>query len=179
MSVQHRSEFVGTFRWIEVRLMEMLASWVATTPEMEVKVLFGRHVWDCAQHADALGKRAFELRAPLHFSLAPMDAYCDFLITMDSLTDTVDRIEGFYDCVMPGLTQKYHNYLQWTDDLMDEPTVRIVQSILNSQIRMQQDCADLRCADSGLHPNSNLPRDLVDDFVVHCEETNEKSEARS
>ena len=42
-------------------LQTQLAEWIPTTPEMEVKVLFGRHVWDCARQADAFGKRAFEL----------------------------------------------------------------------------------------------------------------------
>ena len=41
-SVQEKAECIGTFRWIEVRLMEMLASWVPTTPEMEIKILFGK-----------------------------------------------------------------------------------------------------------------------------------------
>ena len=40
-----------------VALMEIAAAWTPTTPEMEVKVLLGRHIWDFAQHADALGKR--------------------------------------------------------------------------------------------------------------------------
>ena len=36
LSVKLRGEYVATFRAIEVHLMEMLAAWVPTTPEMEV-----------------------------------------------------------------------------------------------------------------------------------------------
>ena len=57
LTVQQRGDNVATFRWIEVRLMETLAAWVPTTPEMEVKLVFGAHIWDTAQHADMLGKR--------------------------------------------------------------------------------------------------------------------------
>lgn len=70
--LREKAEHLGTFRWLEVFLMETLARWVPTTPEMEVKILMGRHIWDAAQHADALGKRTFELRAPLHYTLTPL-----------------------------------------------------------------------------------------------------------
>jgi len=87
--VREKAEYLATFRWMEVFLMEMLARWVPTTPEMEVKVLMGRHIWDAAQHADALGKRTFELRAPLHYTLAPLPAYVDKMNELASIEDTV------------------------------------------------------------------------------------------
>jgi len=37
--------------------MRILGGWLALTPEVEAKLLFGRHVWDCAQHADLWGRR--------------------------------------------------------------------------------------------------------------------------
>ena len=52
-SVQNRSESLATFRFIHVFLMETLARWVPSTPEMEVNVIFGRHIGDLAQKADA------------------------------------------------------------------------------------------------------------------------------
>ena len=134
--VKQRAEAVGTFRWINVRLMEMLAGWVPTTPEMEVKVLFGRHVWDCAQHADALGKRAYELRAPLQFSLPPSDAYRAFLGELLELTTTADRIGSFYDVISPSLVERYRTYIGTTDSLMDEPSVRILDNMVRDHERM-------------------------------------------
>ncbi len=44
--------------------MRVLGGWIALTPELPAKLLFGRHVWDCAQHADAWGRRLPELRSP-------------------------------------------------------------------------------------------------------------------
>ena len=63
LSVRERADTIGTLRHIEVFTMETLARWVPTTPDLEAKVVFGRHIWDCAQHADALGRRTHELRA--------------------------------------------------------------------------------------------------------------------
>ena len=135
-NVQQRAECVGTFRWIAVYKMELLARWVPTTPEMEVKVLFGRHVWDCAQHADALGKRAFELRAPLHFTLPPSQTFQQFLRTVADLKGTDERVHAFYDVACRSMTEHYRTYLGNTDALMDEPTVRIIELILRDYERM-------------------------------------------
>jgi hypothetical protein len=135
-SVQERAECLGTFRWIEIQLMEMLARWVPTTPEMEAKVLFGRHVWDCAQHADAFGKRAFELRAPLHYTLPAADAYRELLRDVAGLEPTASRISAFYETLCPGLAQRYRDYIAQTDSLMDEPTVRILERALQDFERM-------------------------------------------
>src|SRR5258706_4294161 len=107
--------------------MEMLAGWVPTTPEMEIKVLFGRHVWDCAQHADHLGKRAFELRAPLNYTLPAVADFGRFLAEIASLESTVERVNSFYGVVCPSVTGQYRRYIANTDALMDEPTVRILE----------------------------------------------------
>src|SRR5437667_11735863 len=100
LSVRERGETVATLRWIHVRLMETSASWVPTTPEMEVKLLFGAHVWDLAQHADALGKRTFELRLPLQHSLEPAAPYKQLLASVSQVTDTAERVASFYDGVL-------------------------------------------------------------------------------
>jgi hypothetical protein len=138
-SVQERAEYVGTFRWVEIRLMRILAEWVPTTPEMEVKILFGRHLWDCAQHADALGKRAFELRAPLHYTLPAVAAYQNFLGDVAALGPTADRVAGFFEVVCPALVGHYRRYLDATDALMDNPTVRILENAVLDYARMKNE----------------------------------------
>ena len=84
LTVKERGHFVATLRYVHVSLMETLAAWVPTTPEMEVKLLFGEHIWDVAQHADSLGKRTFELRMPLQKSMRAADGYVDFLAAVAS-----------------------------------------------------------------------------------------------
>jgi hypothetical protein len=144
LSVQERAENVATFRFIQVFLMETLARWVPNTPEMEVKVLFGRHIWDLAQQADALGQRTYELRAPLQFSLRPKDRYVKFLEDFASTVTTQQKIRGFYDVVLPGLVSRYQIYLDSTDRLLDEPTARIIDGILGDFSRMRDESRELR-----------------------------------
>lgn len=144
LSVQKRAENVGTFRFIQVFLMETLARWTPMTPELEVKVLFGRHIWDLAQQADALGKRTYELRAPLQSSLRPTEGYVGVLEDFAKTTATSEKIHGFYEVMLPGLAARYRAYLDQTDRLLDEPTVRIVERILEEFSRMQNESQRLK-----------------------------------
>jgi hypothetical protein len=144
LSVQDRGKAVATFRHINVELMEMLARWTPTSPEMELKLLFGEHTWDIAQNADALGKRTRELRLPLQHSIKPVDAYVQLLADIRKETDTSRRLSGFYDALLPGLGARYHAYLEQTDSLLDAPTVRILEQICNTNSRMTKQSLELR-----------------------------------
>src|SRR5215475_10178659 len=62
-SVAQTAQMVRQYRYAEEQMMRIMAGWIALTPELVVKLEFGRQVWDCAQHADILGKRLPELRA--------------------------------------------------------------------------------------------------------------------
>ena len=154
LAVKERGQFVATMRFVQVWLMETLAAWVPTTPEMEVKLLFGEHIWDAAQHADALGKRTFELRLPPQHSLRPTDAYVDFLTEVAAVGPTPKRIAVAYDVLLPAVAARYRRYLDQTDPLSDAPTVRILERDLTDTVRMveaaralRQELPDLQLAD--------------------------------
>jgi hypothetical protein len=136
LTIREKAEYVGTLRGTRVFLMEMLSQWTPTTPELEAKVLFGRHIWDTAQHADALGKRALELRAPLHYTLPPTAKYADVLSRAAAQTGTAERIQCLYEVILPGLATRHSRYLANTDRLQDEPTVRIIEAIQRDDARM-------------------------------------------
>lgn len=153
LSVKERGQFVATMRYINVWLMETLAGWVPSTPEMEVKLQFGEHLWDAAQHADALGKRTFELRMPLQHSLPPAGDYADFLDTVSAIEQTQQRLAAIYDVLLPGLSTHYRRFLEKTDTLADAPTVRIIERHLTDIDRMLQSNREMRAAlpDLALH----------------------------
>jgi hypothetical protein len=155
--IRGRAERLATFRSISLRLMEMLARWVPTTAEMEPKVLFGRHIWDFAQHADLLGKRTFELRAPLQYTLAPAEDYQHLLAKLSAAKATTLRMALLYGALLPGLRGRYEGYLETADRILDEPSIRIVERITADLERMHGECRELtgecpqfRHADLGL-----------------------------
>jgi hypothetical protein len=172
LTVRERGEIVATFRHIQVHLMETLAAWVPTTPEMEVKLLFGAHIWDVAQHADAFGKRVHELRMPLQHSLRPSEAYVAVLTELSAATETGQRVAGFYDMVLPALASRYRHYLARTDALMDAPTVRILERCLTDQARMMRESQELReqvslVIDQGWVQGLAERESAIEDFVRH------------
>jgi hypothetical protein len=141
--IRNRAVQLATFRSVSVQLMEMLAHWVPTTPEMEPKVLFGRHIWDFAQHADLLGRRTFELRAPLHFTSPPTAAYQGILAEVSAAKHAPDRIALLYTGLLPGLARRYHHYLDTADQLLDEPSVRIIERISVDIARVLKESREL------------------------------------
>lgn len=150
LTVKDRGAAVATFRFVNVQLMETLAQWTPSTPEMEVKLMFGEHIWDTAQAADALGKRAHELRLPLQHSLAPVDDYVALLAQVRAERDTARRLAAMYDVLLPGLARRYREYIAATDALMDEPTVRILDHALAALDKMRSQCKALRAQSPAL-----------------------------
>jgi hypothetical protein len=144
MTVAERAQTIATFRFIEVRLMEIAAAWIPTTPEMEVKVLLGKHVWDFAQHADALGRRTFELRLPEQFSQKPSDGYVRILEEIAAMEETPRRLATLYDVILSGAERRYAHYIEQTDTLLDAPSVVVVERILQDLARQRREADALR-----------------------------------
>jgi len=138
-TVRDRADALGTLRFASVYLMETLARWVPTSPELEAKLLFGKHIWDFAQHADQLGRRTHELRAALHFTREPRPEYLALLKDLAATEETGDRVAGFYQVILPDLSNRYRSYLTTTDPLLDEPSVRVVERVLNDLERVQEE----------------------------------------
>ena len=173
LSVTERGRFVATMRYVHVQLMETLAAWVPTTPEMEVKLLFGEHLWDVAQHADALGKRTFELRLPLQHSVRPSDAYVEFLAEVAAMGPTTQRLAAVYDVILPAIAGRYQRYLERTDALLDAPTVRILERYLTDTARMiaashtlRQELPELALPDQAWAAALRAREAAVDDLVA-------------
>jgi hypothetical protein len=142
LNVKQRANTVGTLRFVSVFLMETLARWIPTTPEMEVKMLLSRQVWRMAQQADRLGRRGRELRAPLHYSRPPQQDFLTALKQLAAISDTIDRIDAFHDVALPALAAAYKSYLAETDHLTDEPTVMICNQALGEIETMRRERND-------------------------------------
>ena len=166
ITVRERADTIGTLRHASIFAMETLAGWVPTTPDLEAKILFGRHIWEFAQHADALGKRTHELRAALHYTPAPLPAYGTALQLLRGTQGARERVAAFYDVFLPDLERRYRGYLDATDQFLDEPSVRIVQRVLADLKRMHEESQATRSdrpdmTGSGSPTGEQLRRDLV------------------
>jgi hypothetical protein len=138
LSVDDSARRIRNYRYAEERVMRVLGGWIALTPELPAKLLFGRHVWDCAQHADAWGRRLPELRAAAHQSEPANDAMVAFMETLESPEgprQTLQRIAGVYRVLKPHLVTVYTRHLASTNPVYEPPTRRILTRCLEEERR--------------------------------------------
>ena len=94
------------------------------------------------------------MRAPLHYTVRPLDRMAGFLQGLRELQETGDRIYVFYDLVVPAMVERYRSYLDRTDRLLDEPTVRVIERILDGYTRAQHERDDF-CKELETQPGHN------------------------
>jgi hypothetical protein len=137
-SVDDSARRIRNYRYAEERLTRVLGGWIALTPELPAKLLFGRHVWDCAQHADLWGRRLPELRAPAQQSEPANDAMAAFmrlLETPEGPRQTLERIAGVYGVLKPHLVTVYARHLASANPVSEPPTRRILARCLEEERR--------------------------------------------
>lgn len=138
LSVAESAKHIRHYRYAEERMMRIMGGWVAVTPELSAKLLLGRHVWDCAQHADLWGKRSPELRAPAQVSEPPNEAFAHFMDLLESPEEfhqTPERLVGIYRVLKPHLLEAYEDYLARANAVYEPPTRRILQRIIEEERR--------------------------------------------
>ena len=128
-AVEDSARLIRNYRYAVERMMRILGGWIALTPELSAKLLMGRHVWDNAQHADALGRRLPELRAPAHVSMPANPAVVAFMDAVEQPErphQTVERVVGMYRVLKPHLLAMYETHLGQANEVYEPPTRRIL-----------------------------------------------------
>jgi hypothetical protein len=128
-SVADSARMIRHYRYAVERMMRILGGWIALTPEISAKLLMGRHVWDNAQHADALGRRLPELRAQAHVSEPANEAVVAFIDAIEEAErpeQTVERLVGVYRVLKPHLLASYAASLELANAVYEPPTRRIL-----------------------------------------------------
>ena len=68
-SVEETARRVGHYKWAEMKLFEALGGWIATVPELDIKMRLGTHCYKHAWHAELWHKRLPELREMISASI--------------------------------------------------------------------------------------------------------------
>ncbi len=138
VSVEASAERIRHYRYVEERMMRMLGGWIALTPELPAKLLLGRHVWDCAQHADLWGKRLPELRSSPQQSEPPGSDFVrlvEAIETPDGFRQTPERLVGVYRVLKPCLLAAYERHLGEASPVYEPPTRRILTRCIDEERR--------------------------------------------
>ena len=142
--VEETARRVGNYKWVETKVFEALGGWVATVPELDVKLRLGTHCYKHAWHADLWHKRLPELREmnPDRLTLPANDELVAF---MDAVTEpeapelTIEKLVGIYRVLIPHKIAAYTYHRNNTSRITDAPTIRSLNHALADEIDDWQD----------------------------------------
>jgi hypothetical protein len=138
-TVEETARRVGAYKWIEMRLFEALGGWVATVPELDVKLRLGTHCYHHAWHAELWHKRLPELREMNPERLTkPANAEIEaFMLAVTEPTAaelTIEKLVGVYRVLIPHKIAAYTYHLNNTSTVTDAPTIRTLNLILQDEM---------------------------------------------
>ena len=121
-----------------MRLFEVLGGWVATVPELDVKIMLGRHTYHHAWHAELWHKRLPELREmnPERLTNPPNDEFVAFMDAVREPEDadlTIEKLVGVYRVLIPHKIAVYTYHLNGTSTITDAPTIRSLKFALQDE----------------------------------------------
>src|SRR5437667_412487 len=136
--VEESARRVGHYKWVEMRLFEVLGGWVATVPELDIKMRLGTHCYHHAWHSERWHKRLPELREmnPDRLCVPPNDAFVTFV---DAVTEpeapelTIEKLVGVYRVLIPHKIAAYTYHLNGTSTVTDAPTIRSLNFVLGDE----------------------------------------------
>ena len=142
--VEETARRVGNYKWIEMRLFEALGGWVATVPELDVKLRLGTHCYKHAWHADMWHKRLPELRE-MNPDRLTQPANADVETFMNAVTEpgehdqTIEKLVGVYRVLIPHKIAAYTFHMNNTSTITDAPTIRILRLALQDEFEDWRD----------------------------------------
>ena len=138
-SVEETARRVGHYKWTEMRIFELMGGWVATVPELDIKLRLGTHCYHHAWHSELWHKRLPELREmdPERLTAPPNDAYVAFVQAVgepEALELTIEKLVGLYRVLLPRLIATYTYHLNNTSTVADAPTIRSLNFCLQDDL---------------------------------------------
>ena len=127
-----------------MRLFEVLGGWVATVPELDVKLRLGTHCYHHAWHSELWHKRLPELREmnPERLTAPPND---ELVVFVDAMTEpegpelTIEKLVGAYRVLIPAKIAAYTYHLNNTSTITDAPTIRSLKFALADEFEDWRD----------------------------------------
>jgi hypothetical protein len=137
-SVEETARRAGHYKWTEMKLFEALGGWIATVPELDVKMRLGTHCYKHAWHAELWHKRLPELREmnPDRLTQPANDAMVRFIEAMtepEAPDQTIEKLVGVYRVLIPRFIAAYTYHMNNTSEITDMPTIRTIKFILQDE----------------------------------------------
>jgi hypothetical protein len=131
LAVAEATAILHRFAYVKQRLAISAAAFLPSTPEWEAKSALALHGWIDADHAAAIYARIAEMREPAPGAGdVPDEQLCAALDEVLAAPGTAARVGALYGAVRPALRAAIDSYLVRTNPLCDQPTVRMLRSIV-------------------------------------------------
>jgi hypothetical protein len=139
LGVDESARRLGAYTWIEMRLFEVLGGWVATVPELDVKMRLGTHCYHHAWHAELWHKRLPELREmhPERLTAPASDLVAeamDAVAAPQGADQTIEKLVGVYRVLIPHKIAAYTYHLNNSSTITDAPTIRSLAFVLQDEM---------------------------------------------
>lgn len=129
--VEENAKRLQRYRYIHERLLFVGAAQLPSRHNWDVKVAIGRHLYEDAEAADQLRARVHQLRSPQPAVGQEPDPA--LVLLMDELLHAASDSEwlaGVYTVIKPELAKAYLSHMCRTQQIVDQPTIRMLRSIL-------------------------------------------------
>jgi hypothetical protein len=129
---------VGNYKWTEMKLFEALGGWIATVPELDIKMRLGTHCYHHAWHADLWHKRLPELREmkPERLTVPAnkaMERFIEAMTEPEAPELSIEKLVGVYRVLIPRFIAAYTYHRNNTSEITDAPTIRSINFILQDE----------------------------------------------
>lgn len=149
-TIEQSGRRIGGHAWTELRLFEIVGSWVTTVPELEAKATLAAQSHHHAWHGELWHGllpvvphlRAADMVAPPSEGVAALLA----ALAEPALTGggaTIGRLVGLYRVMIPALIAAYEDHLDRTTPVTDGPTIRALHLVLADEEADRQAGEDL------------------------------------
>jgi len=129
--VEKNAKVLHRYRYIHEKLLFIQAAHLPAREDWDLKSALGKHLYEDAEAADQLRKRLAQLRTAL--PVINRDPDPSLTLLMDELIHANNDLEltiGIYDVIKPALIVTYKKHLTKTQQIVDQPTIRILKGIL-------------------------------------------------
>ena len=130
---------MGHYKWFEMRMFELMAGWIATVPELDIKIRLGAHSYHHAFHSELWHKRLPELREmnPDRKTVPPnpeFEVFVEALGAPEGDDKTIEKLVGMYRVALPAVIATYTYHRNNTSQITDSPTIRSLNFCLNDDL---------------------------------------------
>lgn len=155
-SIETNAKVMQRYRFIHEGLMRVAAGQLPSRENWDLKLGLCKHIYEDAEAASQFRARIPEMRSSSQALNKDPDATLSLL--MDELVHAKNDLElvaGIYEVIKPALLNVYKHHMTKTQQIVDQPTIRIFRTIiwdLEEQIKWAQELmAELQKANS--HPD--------------------------